>query len=117
NSFDSINRYLIGIFERQKENLIGFYTLDVNTAHRTAQITAAIGAQEFVGRNVLHDTGRIFMRYLFEKRDIDKVSARVLSSNRRVVFNFLIPDIFHYEGRLREEVLTPAGKREDLLVF
>src|SRR5690606_23748451 len=88
-SYDNIHRYLVGIFE-SGDSLIGFYTLDVNLLHKSAQITAAIGDNSFVGRNVLIETGKPFVEYLFARRDIEKVSARVLASNKRVVFNFMV---------------------------
>lgn len=116
-SFDNITRHLIGIFDLHTKQLIGFYTLDVNLVHRTSQITAAIGDKAYIGKNVLYEATPVFVRYLFEKRNVDKVSARILSTNRRVLFNFMIPDVFVFEARLKQEVIAPGGKRADLLVF
>jgi len=116
-SYDCVKRHLVGIFERRNEALIGFYTLDVNLTHKSAQITAAVCDRSFVGRNVLRETARPFIIHLFETRDIEKVSARVLASNKRIIFNFIIPDLFVYEAKLRQEVIVKDGRREDLLIF
>lgn len=117
NSFDCLSRHLLGIEDRKSRSLIGFYVIDINTLHRTSQITAAIGDEAFIGKNVLYEATPVLVRHLFEKRDVDKVSARVVATNRRVLFNFLIPDVFQFEARLRQEVRTVDGKRADILVF
>lgn len=116
-SFDALGRHLVGICDRKSGALVGFYTLDINLFHRTSQITAAIGDREYVGKNVLYEATPVLIRYLFSKRGVDKVSARVLASNRRVLFNFMIPDVFVYEARLKQEVIAPDGNRADILVF
>ena len=117
NSFDCLGRHLIGIEDRKTNALIGFYVVDINSTHRTAQMTAAIGDASYVGKHVLYEASPALVRYLFKEREVDKVSARVVSTNRRMLFNFLIPDVFQFEARLRQEVRTPDGKRADILVF
>ena len=117
NSFDCIARHLIGIEDRTTNAVIGFYVVDINRAHRTAQLTAAIGDTSYVGKGVLYEASPVLVRYLFKERQVDKVSARVVATNRRMLFNFMIPDVFQFEARLRQEVLTPEGKRADILVF
>jgi len=117
NSFDCIARHLIGIEDRTTNVLIGFYVVDINRAHRTAQLTAAIGDTSYVGKGVLYEASPVLVRYLCKERQVDKVSARVVATNRRMLFNFMIPDVFQFEARLRQEVLTPEGKRADILVF
>jgi RimJ/RimL family protein N-acetyltransferase len=116
-SFDCVNRHLLGIEDRETGRLVGFYVIDINPTHRTSQLTAAVGDPEFVGRNVLREASPILVRHLFDKRDVEKVSARIVASNRRVLFNFMIPDVFQFEARLRQEVRTADGRREDILVF
>jgi RimJ/RimL family protein N-acetyltransferase len=116
-SFDNLARYIIGIFHKQSETLVGFYTLDVNLQHKTAQMAAGIGEREFWGKNVLIETTPRLVRHLFDFRGIDKVAAPVLAKNRRILFQFMVPDIFTFEGRLHQEVLEPSGKRIDLVLF
>lgn len=116
-SFDCINRHLIGIEERESAALIGFYVLDINPLHRTCQITAAVGDPAHVGRNVLYEASPVLVRHLFDKRDVEKISARVVATNRRVLFNFMQDDVFRFEARLRQEVRTSDGSRADILVF
>jgi RimJ/RimL family protein N-acetyltransferase len=116
-SFDCVNRHLVGIEDRKTNALVGFYVIDINPTHRTCQLTAAVGDAAYVGRNVLREAGPVLVRYLFDKREVEKVSARVVATNRRVLFNFMVPDVFQFEAKLRQEVRLTDGKRADILVF
>ncbi len=116
-SFDNKRKYIVGIFEKQNEELVGFYTIDVNALHKTAQIAAGIGNREYWGKNVFSETAKPLIGHLFERRDVDKVTGRVISSNRRMFFNFMNSKRFYLEARLREEILSPAGKRLDVFSF
>ena len=116
-SFDNKRKYIVGIFDKSNDLLIGFYTIDVNAMHNTAQMTAGIGNKEYWGKNIFGETARPLLGHLFGQRNIDKVTARVISSNRRMFFNFMNSKRFYLEARLREEILSPAGKRLDVFSF
>ena len=113
-SFDNHRNYLVGVFENNA--LLGFYTLDVNRLHKTGNITAAIGEGRN-GKNVLWATGEALIDHLFCYCDIEKITARVLENNRRMLFNFLGNARFVFEARLYKECLGIDGTRLDLLLF
>ena len=116
-SFDNKRKYMVGIFDKSNDLLIGFYTIDVNALHNTAQMTAGIGNKEYWGRNIFAETAKPLIGHLFAQRNVDKVTARVISSNRRMFFNFMNSKRFYLEARLREEILSPSGKRLDVFSF
>lgn len=116
-SFDNFTSHIAGIIDRTNGRLIGFYTLDVNLLQRTGHITSAIGDTDYVGKRVLYETGPVFVRHMLNHYDMDKISARILASNRQALFNFMIPDVFVFEARLKSEVIGANGNREDILVF
>jgi RimJ/RimL family protein N-acetyltransferase len=116
-SFDNRKRYLIGIFAKVGGTLIGFYILEVNLTHRTAHISVGIGDRDYWGKNVLAETTPALLDCLFKTRGIEKVVARIIPTNRRILFGFMNSKRFFFEGRLIGELLTPNGERTDVLSF
>lgn len=115
-SFDNFNNYLVGIFDAHN-TLIGFYTLDVNRLHKTGNITTGIGESAYEGKGVLWATIDALLDHFFAYCDIDKITARVLANNRRMLFNFLGTPRFVFEARLYKECIEIGGNRIDLLLF
>lgn len=116
-SFNNLRNYIIGIFDHETNLLVGFYTLDVGLAHKVANITTGIGEKAYQGKGVLALTIEALLQHLYAYRDIAKVSARVLSKNRRILFNFMNAKNFVFEARLRQECLLASGERVDVLIF
>ncbi|MBK3746231.1 GNAT family N-acetyltransferase [Paraburkholderia aspalathi] len=116
-SFDHLTSHMAGIFDQSNDTMVGFVTLDVNLMQKTAHITAAIGDEAYVGKRVLYEAAPVFIRHLFDEHNLDKISARILASNRQALFNFMMPDVFVFEAKLKQEVIGHTGKREDILVF
>lgn len=117
NSFDNYNSYMVGIFDAENHALIGFYTLDVNRVQKTGSITTAIGENAYEGKGSLWATIDALLDYFFMFCDIDKITARVLANNRRMLFNFMGTPRFVFEAKLYKECLGINGQRIDLLLF
>ncbi|WP_434778177.1 GNAT family N-acetyltransferase [Neisseria sp. Ec49-e6-T10] len=116
-SFNNLNNYLIGIFDQTNGLLVGFYTLDIGLAHKVGNITTGIGEPEYQGRGVLWATIDALLDHFYTYRDIDKITARVIAKNRKMLFNFINNTRFVFEARLRKECLSVAGERMDVMVF
>jgi RimJ/RimL family protein N-acetyltransferase len=116
-AYDNRARYFLGIYAKDPERLIGFCTLDVNLMHKRGTLNAALGDRAYWGRNVLQEAIGNLTRYMFEHRDIEKISTGLLATNRKGLFNVMRAGSFKFEARLRQEVLTPEGKRVDVLTF
>ncbi|WP_066566830.1 GNAT family N-acetyltransferase [Snodgrassella sp. CFCC 13594] len=115
--FDNLTKYLVGIFDKKNNLLIGFYSLDVNLVHRTGNITAAITESDYEGRKIFWLTIDAFLDHIFLYTVIEKVTARVLSCNRRMLFNFINNPRFVLEARLYQECVALTGGRVDVLLF
>lgn len=117
-SFDNYRNYLVGIFSKTGNELIGFYTMDVNRLHKTGNLTAGVGVQAYKGKDVLWKTATPLVDHFFAYRDVEKVTARVLANNYKILFGFMKNNIlFVLEAVLHDECLGIDGKRIDLLVF
>lgn len=116
-TFDNNGSFIVGIRAKPASTLIGFHTVSVNRRHRTAQFTAAVGDKSYWGKGVLAETTRALVDHMFTARGVEKMYARVLAKNRRIVFNFANSSMFQLEGTLRQEILAPNGERHDILTF
>ncbi|MEN3929912.1 GNAT family N-acetyltransferase [Microvirga sp. W0021] len=116
-SFNNRNNYILGIFSKAEDTIIGFYTIDVNLQHQVGHLTTAIGDKNFWGKNIMPEIILAIRDYFFANTQVEKLSARVLAKNRRVLFNFIGSPDFPFEARLVKECRAPDGKRLDLLIF
>lgn len=115
--FDNFNNYILGIFEKGVDSPVGFYTIDVNRMHKTGSFTAGIGEASQKGKKTLWATIDAVLDHFYAERDIDKFTAKILSRNFAMLFNFRNNGRFFLEAHLKKECLAPNGKRVDLLVF
>lgn len=115
--FDNHNSFIIGIFDPSNGLLIGFYTLDINHVHRTGNITTGLGEKDYQGKGVLWATIDALLDHFYLYRGVEKVTARILARNLRMLFNFRGDPRFKFEAKLSRECLGPGGKRLDVLVF
>lgn len=115
--FDNYLHFILGIFNRNDEKLIGFYTIDVNRTHKTGSLTTGIGDTSERGKRTLWATIDAILDYFYAERDIEKFTARILARNYAMLFNFKNNTRFVLEAHLKDECLAPNGKRVDLLVF
>lgn len=117
-SFDNVNNYFIGIFDKENDNiLIGFYTIDVNLTHKLGNITSGVGEEGYIGKTVLWSTVDALLDHFYTYRDLYKMVARITEKNRRMLFCFVKNPRFTLEATLKEECQTPNGERVDILIF
>ena len=115
--FDNYLHFILGIFNRSDDRLIGFYTIDVNRTHKTGSLTTGIGDTSERGKRTLWATIDAILDYFYAERDIEKFTARILARNYAMLFNFKNNTRFVLEAHLKDECLAPNGKRVDLLIF
>jgi len=116
-SFENYRRYFIGIFDSRTNLLIGFYTIDVTPQHRVGTLTAAIGEEDYKRKDVFHVTIDALLDHFFAERDIEKMTARVIARNWKMLFNLRDSLRFMVDAHLAQECLTPVGDRVDVVSF
>lgn len=114
-SYDNYHRYLLGIYSIETNDLAGFYVLDVDLYNKKAIFSLAIN--NAIYKNVVWKTMDHFLDYFFDYRDIEKISSRVLSTNRRVIFLLLVNSRFICEGTFQKDCLLSDGSRADTTVW
>ena len=83
-SFDNRRKYLFGIFSKAEDRQIGFWIVEVNPVHATANWHLAIGERSHWGRAAPLEIGIALIDWLFGERGVEKLSATVPANNRRV---------------------------------
>ena len=116
-SFDNINNLLLGIFNKADGQLLGFYNFSINPQHRIATITMGASPHVKSANAALRESWFPVCDELFDHRKVDKITARVLANNRRLVFAVMDTQHWVCEGMLKQEILAPDGSRIDVLVL
>ena len=116
-SFDNHTNYLIGIFSKEGGQLMGFYNFSVNLKHRVASVTVGASPNAKIGRPLFWETMMPMYNALFEHTTVEKISGRILMTNRRMLFAIMGGDDIFCEGIFRQEILGPDGKRLDVMAI
>ncbi|UBB15760.1 hypothetical protein [Comamonas odontotermitis] len=116
-SFNNLDNYFIGVLDKRSQNLQGFYNFSVNRTHRVATLTMGMAPHTQMARQILWEVSEPLFDEMFSRSDIEKISARVLASNRRVLFALANNEHFVPEALLRQECLGVNGKRLDVLAI
>ncbi len=108
-SYDNKHAYLLGIYHKVENVLAGFYVIDVDLFNKKAVYSIAVNNHLY--KTVIWKTCDFFLDYFFDYRDVDKISARILANNRRVIYLFLVNGRFICEGTIEKDCLLPSGER------
>ena len=108
-SYDQATRLLIGVFDRENEKLVGYYTIEINHPQRRAAFNVVIGDRDYWGQRVVLETRAALMDYLFQSGAIDKLIGAPLARNFPAVFNYKAQG-WKLEGLMRSHVLSATGK-------
>jgi RimJ/RimL family protein N-acetyltransferase len=114
---DGENTLLIGVFTRAMSQQIGFYLIEVNRMHMTANFNLVIGDRQYWGKNVVNETRAALLDELFERRGIEKAYGMPLARNFPAVFNYKAQG-WRLEGLLRGQCRSVKdGTRLDQYQF
>lgn len=116
-SFDNVQHFLIGIFSKPQGRLLGFYNFSVAPQHRVATLTLGADPQIKIGREVFWESWFPLCDEMFDHRGIDKITSRVLTTNRKLLFALIDTEHFVYEATLKQEIAGKNGKRLDVMVL
>jgi len=116
-SFDNNQNYLIGIFDKTSRIQLGFFYIDVDTAHDTATFNVIIGEKSWWGKGIVNETRGALLDYFFDRLGMGKICGGPLSRNFPAIFNYKAQG-WIYEGTLRGQFKSVVdGSRLDQLRF
>ena len=115
--FDNNHNYLIGIFDKISRIQIGFFYIDVDTAHDTATFNVIIGEKSWWGKSVVNEVRAALLDYFFDRLGMAKICGGPLSRNFPAIFNYKAQG-WIYEGTLQGQFKSVVdGSRLDQLRF
>ena len=114
--FDNKASFGLGIFAKNEDRHIGFYSALCDLRQATAITNVVIGERDCWGKGVVIETRAAILDFLFERLAMHKVWGKPFARNFPAVFNYKAQG-FTCEGVLREHLKSVTGGRIDQLVF
>jgi [ribosomal protein S5]-alanine N-acetyltransferase len=106
--FDNNVGYLIGIFAKTLSLHIGFFVVEVNKLHASANFNLVIGDKQYWGKGVVNEVRAALLDEFFERRGIEKAYGTPLARNFPAIFNYKAQG-WRLEGVLRGQCKAIAG--------
>lgn len=114
--FDNVTNFLLGIFEKSDERLLGFYQVHTEPDLGRANTEVMIGDRRHWGTNTVFETRTRLLDYLFDTLGLYRVYGTVHARNLPALFNYKALG-FTCEGILRGHATTPDGEHADVYFF
>ncbi len=115
--FDNDIGYLMGVFTKAMSLYIGFYMIEVNKMHATANVNLVIGDKTYWGKGVVNEVRAALLDEFFERRGVEKAYGTPLARNFPAVFNYKAQG-WRLEGVLRGQCKSVVdGSRLDQYHF
>jgi RimJ/RimL family protein N-acetyltransferase len=106
--FDNDNGFLIGVFAKAMLLHIGFFMVEVNRTHATANFNLVIGDKQYWGKGVVNEVRAALLDEFFENRGVEKAYGQPLARNFPAVFNYKAQG-WRLEGVLKGQCKSLTG--------
>ncbi len=114
--FDNVTNFLLGIFEKSDERLLGFYQVHTEPQLGRASTEVMIGDRRHWGTNAVFETRTRLLDYLFDTLGLYRVYGTVHARNLPALFNYKALG-FTCEGILRGHAVTTDDEHADVYFF
>ena len=114
--FDNKTTFHLGVFDKDKNLLVGFIAIFCNPFHRTAWTNTIIGDRKYWGKNLVIEARGAVIDFIFNTLQMEKITGKPIARNIPSVFNYRAQG-FTCEGILREEYRYEDGTRVDVCCF
>lgn len=115
-AYRNVERFCLGIFDKDSDKIIGLYFIHGNLNNRSGASDVIIGDRDYWGKKVVVETRAKILDFLFDVLDVDKVNGHPFANNLPAIFNYKALG-FQCEGVLRQQVLGHEGGRRDQCYF
>lgn len=115
--FDNDTGFLVGVFARVMLLHVGFFMIEVNRIHATANFNLVIGDKQYWGKGVVNEVRAALLDEFFDRRGIEKAHGQPLARNFPAVFNYKAQG-WRLEGVLKGHCKSlTGGERLDQYQF
>lgn len=115
-NFNNRTSFHLGIFLKDGDRLIGFYSVYFERRHALASTNVVIGDKRFWGKGVVLETRAAIIDFLFDRLKAAKIWGSPIARNIPSVFNYKAQG-FACEGILKSHRVGPNGERVDQFMF
>jgi RimJ/RimL family protein N-acetyltransferase len=84
-TFDGHNRHLLGIFQKDGDQLVGIRALYVDWGRRSFVVNVLVGEVAARGKGAREETGEVMYRYFFEVLGMQAAVCTVLAHNAPIL--------------------------------
>lgn len=84
-NFDRMSAHLLGIFEKETEQLIGIRALYIDWKHREFLVNVLVGESEARNKGARGETSTVMYRYFFEDMGLEAARCSVVSTNATIL--------------------------------
>lgn len=114
---DNRTTFCLAICLREDGRQIGFFVVQCESRHATADTSVVIGDRSYWGKNVVMESRAALLDFLFDQMDLHKVTGRPHGRNISSIYNYQALG-FKCEAVLREQMRSiEDDQRLDQLVF
>jgi len=111
--FDSRSSYLLGIWSKASSNLVGCWSIYVDTQRSAFVLNVLIGSPDDREQSALKETRDLLYPYFFDEVGLENVECSVTARNEKMIA-FLTRQRWTHEGTVRKASATGAGTAEVL---
>ena len=108
--------FRLGIFDKAKQELIGTYRMSIDLQNLSGASDVIIGRREWWGKDVVVETRRALIDFMFEEMTLEKIGGIVFCRNLPTVHSYQALG-FTCEGILRQQRRSIKGGRLDQFQF
>jgi len=87
-SHDGISTHILGVFDKERGVLLGFWAVYVDWDHREFQLNVVVGERGPGGVGVRRESQRPLIGVLFDDLDLETMRASVLARNEKIEQRF-----------------------------
>jgi RimJ/RimL family protein N-acetyltransferase len=110
--FDQKTHLLIGIFEKQSAEQIGFFRLDIDPKLKRCLMFLMIGEQRFRHWRTTDDIRGPFQDYIFDVLGLNTILATVLTTNQAMI-RYMLKSGWNLDKAVDRHIKSQAG--DDML--
>lgn len=111
NSFDSRTGHLLGIWEKEHGELVGFWSVYVDEQRKEFLLNVLVGSSDRRHNGAVKETRHLIYRHFFEDLGMESVCCSVAGQNQQMI-DFLLAHQWQRTGTARKPSAAGTGSVE-----
>jgi len=108
-SFDSRACHLLGIFEKARGEMVGFWSIYVDERQKAFLLNVLVGSVERRHHGAVKETRHLLYRHFFETLGMERAQCSVAAQNKRMI-DFLLANCWKRTGMGRSAAASGSSE-------